>query len=50
MVKRKANISLDEWLERGIAIPEANHPAAATAENEPVEGDSEWFWTFLAQS
>lgn len=37
MVKRKANISVDEWLERGRAISKATQPAAAAAGHETDE-------------
>lgn len=41
MVKRKANISVDEWLERGRAISEATPTAAATAGHETVESSQQ---------
>ena len=39
MVKRKANISLDEWLEGGAATLETNHTTAAAAKEELVQLD-----------
>lgn len=39
MVKRKADISLDEWLERGTTIPGASHTNAAAANEEPVRAN-----------
>ena len=36
MVKRKADISLDKWLERGIAVPETAQPDILAAIEEPV--------------
>ena len=39
MVKRKADISLDEWLERGTAIPGASHTNVAAATESPVKAN-----------
>ena len=36
MVKRKADISLDEWLERGTAVPKTVQPDILAAIEEPV--------------
>ena len=39
MVKRKAVISLDEWLSRGIANPETSHLTATTSTEGKAEPD-----------
>ncbi len=39
MVKRKADIGLDEWLERGTAIPGASHTNVAAATESPVKAN-----------
>ena len=36
MVKRKADISLDAWLERGTAVPETVQADRLAAIEEPV--------------
>ena len=36
MVKRKANVSIDEWLEGGGSRPETNQAGAAAAEEKPA--------------
>ena len=39
MVKRKADISLDEWLERRATTPETNHTTAVAATEGPVSAN-----------
>ena len=41
MVKRKASISVDEWLERGRAISEVAPPAEAAAGHETGESSQQ---------
>ena len=36
MVKRKANVSIDEWLEGGVSIPGTSPTTTITAEEEPT--------------
>ena len=36
MVKRKANVSIDEWLEGGVSIPGTSPTTTVTAEEEPT--------------
>ena len=56
MVKRKADNSLDEWLERGTIAPVTTHeevaaattgPARANCPTAEAEGAEEWFWALL---
>lgn len=37
MVKRKANISIDEWLEGGVSTPETSQATAAAAKEESAQ-------------
>lgn len=37
MVKRKANISIDEWLEGGVSTPETSQAIAAAAKEESAQ-------------
>ncbi len=39
MVKRKPNVSIDEWLEEGGSRLETNQSVAAVAEERPVQVD-----------
>lgn len=39
MVKRKADISLDEWLERGTIIPATTHAEVAADTTRPASAN-----------
>ena len=40
MVKRKANVSIDDWLEEGASLPRTSPATIATVEERPVPADT----------